>query len=514
MPTTPPTPLPRLAPSVFARDRISGWLDRHADLPLRYLVGTLGTGKTTALVTYLERLDGAGGYLALKNDEPLQIFRGRLARAFGIEYAPASFDSLLAALATLAPRQIALDDLDRAIPETLEEIGELVAAAPAGISFLCAARSRTALDAPRFLASGLAAVIDGPQLAFDTADVVRMAELTKVRASAADIAELLAETEGWPLIVSWAIRDAAKNRRSIAGAYEHWRHDNARHFDELLNDELRTAGETYRRSFRSALSDAPTLERSEHLRALETRGLFAYYCDGEYRAYRVARQFDPGAAAPALGSAIEPAALLHVRMFGGFEAEIGGRRVEWIRRREAQIFKYLLLKQNGAATRDELREVFWPGIAVQLATQSLRTASSNIRKALAALVGYAEVDRYFSSRGDISVNLDNAVVDVRRFAAHVHDGDAERERGRTRQALAHYRAAEKLYAGELLLGEYPETWYAAQSGALAASYVSVLERIGDALYDAGRTSDARAYAERARALGRESAPNGDSDPQP
>jgi hypothetical protein len=510
MSAPPAAPLPRLAPSIVARARITGWFDRHAELPLRYLVGSLGTGKTTALVTYLQTLGGGSGYVALKHDEPLQSFRGRLARTFGIEYVPASFESLVAAIATLAPRQIALDELDRGIPETLEEIGDLVAAAPAGVSFICAARARSALDAPRLVASGLAAVIDGPALAFDAADIEQLAARANVRAAPADVAQLLAQTEGWPLIASWAIRNAAKHRRALTDAYERWRRDNARDFQALLDGELRAAGDTYRRMFRSALRDANAPEQTERLRALEARGLFTVYADGAYRPYRVARQFDLDAPS-ADSDGGEPVTLLAVRMFGRFEAEIGGRRVEWIRRREAQIFKYLLLKPSGAASRDELLAVFWPGAHSTLSTQSLRTASSNIRKALAALVGYPNVDRYYSSRGDIAVNLGNAVIDVRRFTAHVADGDAERERGRAPEAFAHYRAAESLYCGELLVGEYPEPWYAPQADRFKSLYVAVLERIGEYLLETGRAHEAHEYAERARRAGLElSAPG----PQP
>lgn len=514
MSTTPPAPIPRLAPSTVERERITGWFERHAELPLRYLVGSPGTGKTTALVRYLQTLD-RGGYVTLKHDEPLQSFRGRLARTFGIDYVPASFESLVAAVATLAPRQIALDDLDRAIPETLEEIGDLVVAAPAGISFICAARARTALDATRLVASGLAAVIDGPGLAFDAADIGQLAARTKVRASPADVVQLLEQTEGWPLIASWAIREAAKNRRSLADAYERWRDANARSFQELLDEELRMAGDTYRRMFHGALRNTTAPDHTERLRALEARGLFTVYVDGAYRTYRVARQFDPTAPATAPAPApLQPTKLLAVRMFGRFEAEIDGRRIEWIRRREAQIFKYVLLKPSGTVSREELLDVFWPGAHLSHSTQSLRTASSNIRKALAAIVGYANVERYYSSRGDISVNLENAAIDVRRFTAHVADGDAERERGRLQEAFAHYRAAESLYGGELLMGEYPEPWYAPRAEMFKSLYIAVLERIGEYLYDAGRTNEAHEYAERARRAGLASTAPDESGTQP
>jgi DNA-binding SARP family transcriptional activator len=160
----------------------------------------------------------------------------------------------------------------------------------------------------------------------------------------------------------------------------------------------------------------------------------------------------------------------------------------------------LLLKRNGSATRAELREVFWPDAYPQLATQSIRTATSNIRKAIASIVGYGNVERYFSSRGDISVNLQNAVIDVRRFTAHVADGDAALERGRNQEAFAHYCAAESLYSGELLSGEFPETWYAPRAEMYKGLYIGLLERLAEYHADAGHVRHARDYAARAKEL--------------
>jgi len=147
-----------------------------------------------------------------------------------------------------------------------------------------------------------------------------------------------------------------------------------------------------------------------------------------------------------------------------------------------------------------LREAFWPEADRHLATQSIRTACSNIRKAIATLVGYANVDRYFSSQGDVAVNLENAVIDVRRFTAHVADGDGELERGRVQEAFAHYRAAESLYSGELLSSEGPESWYAARAEMYRALYVGVLERIAEYHAETGRPRHARDYTERIREL--------------
>ncbi len=467
-------------------------------MPLRFVTAPVGAGKTTAIASYLAARTNATAYLALASDESLDAFRARLARALGIAYGPASADALAAALATLAPCEIALDDLDRAPAETLDEIADLVANAPLGVSFILAARSRTVIEATGYVARGFGAILECPQLAFDAEDVAGLCDLHGLTYAPPDIAGFLAQTDGWPLVVSWALRGAAGPGASLAGAFDRWRGENARHFHEFIDDELCAAGDTYREVFRAALRSTGSPQERECLALLEARGLFVSYADGEYRPYRVVRQLDvdalPAAAAPS------DAALLEVRMFGRFEAAIGGRKIEWIRRREAQIFKYLLLQPTGAASRGELLATFWPGANSHAATQSLRTASSNIRKALAAIVGYDAVERYFSSRGELAVALERAAIDVRRFSAHVTDGDVERERGRLAEAFAHYRAAESIYGGELLGGEFPEPWYAARAAMYAALYWGVLERIAEYYADAGRVRQAHEYLARVREL--------------
>jgi hypothetical protein len=492
--------LPRLPPTVIQRARISAWLTRHAELPLRFLCGPAGAGKTTAIVTYLASRETMRAYVALEPDETLDVLRERLANALAIGYLPASFDALLAAIATFAPCEIAIDDIDRATSEALEELAELVAHAPAGISFVYGARSRNAINVRRFVARGLAATLDGSALAFSADDIVQLADAHGLAAPPAEVAKLLDETEGWPLVASWAIRESAERGSSLTDAYERWRRSHGRTFREFVDDELRTAGPEYRATFLTALRAPAKTDVRMHLATLEARGLFVNYANETYRLYRVARQCDVNVLASPTRVAAESLPLLVVRMFGRFEAEFNGRPIEWIRRREAQLFKYLLLKPNGTAPRAELIATFWPDADPQLATQSLRTASSNIRKAIAAIVGMHNVERYFFTRGDIGVDLERAVIDVRRFTAHVSDGDAERERGRLQEAFAHYRAAEALYSGELLSGDYPEPWYAARAAMYAALYAGVLERIAEIHAENGRERFATEYAQRARSL--------------
>ncbi|HMD01841.1 MAG TPA: BTAD domain-containing putative transcriptional regulator, partial [Candidatus Baltobacteraceae bacterium] len=481
------------------RPRVADWFARHAAMPLRLLVGPAGAGKTTAIASYLAGSTRPAVYLALRPETTPEQLRARLAATLDLPQTPESFDELAAALARVASCDIAIDDLDRATAETRDELGALVGIAPSGIGFIFAARSRLAIDARNLVARGLAAVAGASDLAFDADDVVRLCELLSVSHVPAEVGQLLEETEGWPIVTSWTIRDAAEGEGTLGDAYESWRRENRRTFAEFLDVELRAAGDYYRAAFRTLAADGSNGER-DRLAALEARGLFVLATGDGYRPYRVARELEIEAIPAAGVVAAEPTSLLFVRMLGRFEADIGGRRIEWIRRREAQLFKYLLLKPGGAATRAELRDIFWPDAPPQLATQSIRTATSNIRKAIAAIVGYGNVERYFASRGDIAVNLQNAVIDVRRFTAHVADGDAALERGRSQEAFAHYRAAESLYSGELLSGEYPEPWYVPRAEMYKGLYVGLLERLAEYHADAGHARHAREYAARAKEL--------------
>jgi DNA-binding SARP family transcriptional activator len=187
-------------------------------------------------------------------------------------------------------------------------------------------------------------------------------------------------------------------------------------------------------------------------------------------------------------------------MFGRFDAQIDGQEINWIRRRDQQFIKYLLLKPTGSATRSELASVFWPDGDRQLAAQSVRTACSNIRKAIAAIVGYACVDLYFRADPDVSLDLTNVVADVRRFSAHVADGDAGFDRGDVQEAAVHYRAAEDLYAGRLLDGDAPEPWFSGQAQLLEDRYVIVLERLAQTAFDEGDMKSASDYAYRVQKI--------------
>lgn len=489
--------LPRVAPSTVRRSRLERWLATHVDVPLRLLVAPAGSGKTTLLLKYLPASTVDAGYCALPEGASLAKTLELVAAALGMAKIPSSYDALIEALRTTitAPTELAVDDVDNASAEALACLKQLIEEAPEELTFIYTSRSRDAIDAKSWVARGLGVLCDHRRLAFDPAETELLAETCGVPCTHLEIGRLLEESEGWPIVLSGAVRAAAEDNRSLSDAYEHWRVRYGQVFTEFIAADLDRAPEEDRALVRSLIAGA-TIDDQERLHRLEAQGLFVIADGDDYRPYRPIRQLR-GRVRLAPSARLSP---LIVRMFGRFEAQIDGSEVDWVRRRDQQFIKYLMLQPTGSATRAELASVFWPDADRQLAAQSVRTACSNIRKALAALVGYACVDLYFNADPDVSLDLTNVVADVRRFSAHVADGDASFDRGDGQEAAVHYRAAEELYHGRLLDGDPPEPWFTSHARLLEDQYVIVLERLAQTSFDEGDMKSASDYAYRVQKI--------------
>ncbi len=489
--------LPRVAPSTVRRSRLERWLATHVAVPLRLLIAPAGSGKSTLLLKYLPNSAVDAGYCALpEHTSPAKFFE-LVAAALALGRTPNSYDDLLNALrvAVTAPTELALDDVDNASPEVLVLLRQMVEDSPEHLTFIYTSRSRDAIDAKNWVARGLGVLCDHRRLAFDPAETELLAETCGVPCTHLEIGRLLEESEGWAIVVSGAVRAAAEDSRSLSDAYEHWRVRYGQVFTEFIAADLDRAAEEDRALVRSLIAGA-TIDDQQRLHRLEAQGLFVVADDADYRPYRPLRQLR-GRVRLAPSARLSP---LIVRMFGRFEAQIDGQEINWIRRRDQQFIKYLLLKPTGSATRAELASVFWPEADRQLAAQSVRTACSNIRKAIASMVGYACVDLYFRADPDVSLDLTNVVADVRRFGAHVADGDANFDRGDSHEAAVHYRAAEELYAGRLLDGDPPETWFGGHARLLEDQHVIVLERLAQTSFDEGDMKSASDYAYRVQKI--------------
>ena len=486
--------LPRLTPFCVRRARLERWLAVHANVPVRLVIAPAGSGKTTLLLKYASGDYGSVKYCSLPRDCSPSVLRERIAAMLDLPSAATSCEALVDGMLRNDAQsvELILDDIDRASADALVELCRVVQCSPEHVTFVFAGCSRESIDVKRWVAEGLAVLCDARRLAFDYDDITMLADICGVPYTELDARRLLDDTDGWAVATSNAVRAAAADSRSLHNAYQLWRSESGSVFDEFVHAELERASTEDRTLVQELLAGA-TCSDTARLRQLESRGLFIFDV-GEiprlYRALRSPRQ--PRRQAEAAPTAPQ----MHVRMFRTFDAQIDGHAIPWIRRREQQILKYLLLKPNGNASRSELASIFWPEADRHQATQSLRTACSNIRKAFASVVGYGSVDLYFHTHPEMHVDLSNVVCDVRRFLAHADDGDAAHRRGDHTTAASHYRAADELYTGRLLEFESQEAWYAPHAQALHDRHLLALERLSEEAARREDTASTLRYAQR------------------
>ncbi|MDE2481757.1 MAG: hypothetical protein KGN02_06170 [bacterium] len=486
--------LPRLAPTTVRRPRLERWLASNAELPVRLLVAPPGSGKTTLALQYVVQAP-LGAYGALPENADAEQFVRCVERALGLTRI-GSYVELLVALRRVAERPLvlAIDDLDLAGVGARELAMKLVENVPEGVSLVYCSRTRGAVDAKQWVARGIGAICDARRLAFDVSEIGQLADAARVPYAHAESARLFDESDGWAIVVGGAIRAAAEDERSLADAYERWRANYGEIFLDFVHARLERA-QPEERAFVHALIGGKMLDDPDALHRLEAEGLFVLNDGGVIRPLRALHQ---ARAVPVHD--VDTSIPMIVRMLGRFAVSIHGREVEWVRRRDAQIVKFLLVRQGASATRAEIAAAFWPRVERALATQSVRTACSNIRKALAAVVGYARVDRYFRAGTTIAIDLSSVVTDVGRFTAHAMAGDTAHAAGSTDEAAQHYQAAEKIYAGRLFDEDAVEPWFEDAAAALEDRFGLVLERLAEHAFANGDMQHAAEYAYRARLI--------------
>lgn len=478
------TGLPRLTPLTIRRPRLERWLQAYAQYPVRLIIAPAGSGKTSLLLKYCAESERDTLYYALPARSDAQYVRDLLAGA--LDVSPAIC------------REIVIDEIDNGTPDAIAELMRLVEEAPENITLIYVGRSREAIDARRLIARGVAVLCDARRLAFDVEEAGTLAEACNVVASDLDLRRLIDDTDGWAMAVSSSLRTAAAENETTGRAFEMWRSNSQVFLRDFAAAEVERVPLDLQQAFWELFNGESTPDMLR-LRDLEARGLFVLD-DGRdtLRLYRALQPIGVKVVSSSPTTSFTPPMM--VRMFRSFEVRIDGREIPWVRRRDQQIVKYLLLKPNGSASRTELASVFWPDTDRHLATQSVRTACSTIRKAFATVVGPANVDLYFRTVPDIQVDFANVVCDVRRFHAHMNDGDADFERGNVQDAAMHYRAAEKLYAGRLLDFEGPEPWISSHATVLEDRFVQALERLGTLALENEEINTATMYARRAQTI--------------
>jgi DNA-binding SARP family transcriptional activator len=177
---------------------------------------------------------------------------------------------------------------------------------------------------------------------------------------------------------------------------------------------------------------------------------------------------------------------LDIRLLGTPRIEVGGQPIEVDTRKATALLAYLAVTATRHG-RDTLAAMFWPEADDERARGALRRTLSTLNAALGA--GWLAIDR--------------ETVGLHAHAGLWLDIDAFRRLARERSTLPQ---AVELFRGDFMAGfalrDSPafDDWQLYQSEAIQAELASALERLMDALADAGEFDAAIAAARRRLAL--------------
>jgi hypothetical protein len=440
---------PKLTPTPIHRSAVESWLRFNADVPLRYVAGAAGTGKTTGVHLYARTAPWNVAYVRLHAGATLSTLAESLSRVLGTTVEPTK---IVETFPTDARLELVIDEIDNADDDVRALLQVLPHRVPHNVTLIYIARSRRVLELVSLVTQGIAVILDRAALAFTQNEAGELCEALGLEYSPAEVGHLLYASEGWAFAVTGTLRHAAYESRELRGAFGRWHERNARLIRHLVERSLidlspaeRTAAERI-----YAGEEPGTTPEYAHLHDC---GLLLSYSESELRPLR-------GITAAALRhvSSAPPIALpvALIEMFGDFRMEIDSRRVDWFRRRDRQLIAFLALQPDAAASRSLVLETFWPQGEPHLAAQSLRTACSTIRRAIAQCVGYDRVGHYFSAGRELRLN--NVSITSDRFRTHMRAADEALRDGDAMVARGHYLGACRLYRARLLDGEGNEPW--------------------------------------------------------
>jgi hypothetical protein len=433
---------PRASAFRITRERLIAWLVRHCATPVRLVAAPPGFGKSMILQEYV-----AG------RDRTLYV------------HAPSfeSIDAMVACVREAVERwgdsavvEVAIDDADALTESESAVLEDLLRDAPAGVRFILGSRSRAIIRDPHLMLDGTVDVLGLEALSMKIGEIATLCDGFGVAYSDADLVALLKMTDGWPMLVHETIRYAAGQKQSLSAAFSKWMERHAGDLSRTIAADL--DGHPLAAAFQR-LCEGKSADNIDDLDSLERHGLYVKLTGGRYEVLRPISDLF-ATRAQTRESPSSNTLPMHAHLLGEFKVHIGGRRVEWLRRKDAQLFRYLLMRPTGAASRAELCDVFWPEHDSAQARQNLRTTCSNIRSALRACLPFTDVSQYFSSRGtDLCVALDTVVTDLSRFNNQVALGKEALANNDTALAAVQFGMAHRTYRGPLMV-DPPGCFYA------------------------------------------------------
>ncbi|MBC5828983.1 MAG: hypothetical protein GIW98_02185 [Candidatus Eremiobacteraeota bacterium] len=481
----------RFQPVIIGRPRIDAWLHRNKDLPLRVLFAPAGYGKTDCVIRYLRSLDTIAAFISCDAGTSEKALYAKIADAVGLGIFSGR-EEFLGQLAELPSCEIAIDALDLASTEALQAFSQLIFAIGENVRFIVGTSSRRAIVASRIFTQGLGVILDQRSLAFAAPETLQLCNEVGAKASAEEIEELLGNAEGWPALIAAIVREAATNDLPLGSTLQTWSIGSAHAFRDLVTEECARREPRIRDIFGRAISGSDVT--MDEWRELKRCGMFAIEDGTGYRLIRPVAALFAKNKDQSVARRSAPQHSLTATFFGRFSIAFGGKPVQWKRRRDTEIFAHLLMQPEYSATREQLMARFWSGADKHLAAQSLRTACSNIRKALGDLVGSEKVSNYFVTSSQITIVPHCIVRDIDLFESLANEAADAYSNNNLQEALALFSSSEELYQNEVYAEGMSDIVALAQR--LSTRYNDILKRLVELHSLGGQTVEAHYYLNR------------------
>lgn len=190
--------------------------------------------------------------------------------------------------------------------------------------------------------------------------------------------------------------------------------------------------------------------------------------------------------------------LCRIRLFGGLDVSVGGRRIpdkEWRKRKSRLLFAMLAIRRGQDVAREQLGEYLWPDMDEVRARNNLYVTWNAMKSVL--MGGKSGSCPYIENKGGLyRLVADNVRTDVDEFESWLTKAVAAEKAGDNAKALDAYRRAADLYRGDLLPGDLYDDWFAGTRDHYRSEYCNAMLRASDWLMSIGDPSTAGSFARR------------------
>jgi predicted ATPase/DNA-binding SARP family transcriptional activator len=161
---------------------------------------------------------------------------------------------------------------------------------------------------------------------------------------------------------------------------------------------------------------------------------------------------------------------LHIKLLGGLQVNAGGRIIadkDWRLRKTRNLIKLLALAPGHQLHREQLLDLLWPEESPERASHNLHQSLYVARRALVESGG--KTSRYLSLNDEVI-----SLAPSERLWIDVDEFEAAAQLARAHKEPTSYRAALKLYGGDLLPEDRYEEWAERRRESLRQTYIGLL----------------------------------------